>query len=146
MKVYCLRHFKNEYEKLKRRSSYRVITNLITDYFFDEEAEPSKYLGGRRLNGHSQNPYIKQRIGGAGGFRVYYYFFREGDNIYLMYLHPKSGSRGASNVTTETQAMLYKTVLEAINGKDELFIVEWSGQKSDDITFTLVSDLLQKKA
>ena len=36
------------------------------------------------------------------------------ENIYLMFLHPKTGSLGYENITDDSKALLYKKVLECI--------------------------------
>lgn len=35
-----------------------------------------------------------------------------------MYVHPKTGSKGSSNITDESKAYLYKKVLECIQTND----------------------------
>ena len=40
-----------------------------------------------------------------------------------MFIHPKTGDLGGSNITNESKAYLYKKVIECIENKD-LFLLE----------------------
>lgn len=40
------------------------------------------------------------------------------ENLYLMFVHPKTGSHGFDNITDESKTYLYKTVLASIKSKD----------------------------
>jgi len=40
------------------------------------------------------------------------------EKIYLMFLHPKTGSLGYENITDDSKALLYKKVLESIKRKN----------------------------
>ena len=130
MDIYCLEEFKSEFDKLNSRKSYRDLQFEIIDYFFDKT--PADVRSGRYLNQGSEIPYIKKRLKGAGGYRVYYLLVDANNNVYLMFVHAKTGSMGASNVTDATKALLYKKVLTAIKNND-LYKLEVDKKK---ITFT----------
>jgi hypothetical protein len=104
--------FKTEFDKLKRKNSYSGIEKDIIDYFFHKTA--IELASGTRLNGHSEIPYIKKRLEGKGGFRIYFLLIIKNGCLYLMYIHPKTGTLGRENISREEKAALYKDVLEAI--------------------------------
>ncbi len=126
MKIYCLQEFKNQYEKLVRKNSYASVETDIIEYFFNNSIE--QLASGTRLNNSNDTPYIKKRLKGSGGYRIYYLLIIKDDNVYLMFLHPKTGSMGYDNINDETKAFLYKKVLESIRTK-HLFEVFVTNQK-----------------
>lgn len=122
MKIYCIEDFKKEYEKLKKKKSYNAIEKDIIDYFFGKST--SELCSGTRLNNSVSEPYIKTRIKGSGGFRVYFLLLIKKGKLYLMFIHPKTGSMGADNITDDSKAKLYKQVLEGIKDKNLYSIFE----------------------
>ena len=69
MTILCLEGFKAAYEKLMSKKSYRSLEKEIIDYFFNTDID---LTAGTRLNGSSENPFIKKRLGGSGKFRIYF--------------------------------------------------------------------------
>jgi len=112
MTIFCLEDFKVQFEKLKKKNSYSSIEGDIIEYFFDKEIQ--QISSGTRLNNSDDTPYIKKRLNGSGGFRIYFLLLMKDENIYLMFLHPKTGSLGYENITDDSKALLYKKVLECI--------------------------------
>ena len=88
----------------------------IIDYFFNKSSEELK--SGTCLNQSHTTPYIKKRLGGSGGFRMYYLLIIKDEKLYLMFVHPKTGPEGAENIKDESKAFLYKKVLESIENND----------------------------
>lgn len=116
MELFCLEDFKVEFEKLKSRNSYKTIEQEIISYFFDKTLD--QLHSGTRLNHSKDAPYIKKRLGGRGGFRIYFLLVIKNESLYLMFVHPKTGSQRAENITDESKAYLYKKVLECIQSED----------------------------
>ena len=112
MTIFCPEDFKVQFEKLKKKNSYSSIEGDIIEYFFDKEIQ--QISSGTRLNNSDDTPYIKKRLNGSGGFRIYFLLLMKDENIYLMFLHPKTGSLGYENITDDSKALLYKKVLECI--------------------------------
>lgn len=112
MEIFCLDDFKVEFDKLKKKNSYSTIEGDIIEYFFKKEI--TQLMSGARLNNSDDTPYIKKRLNGSGGFRVYFLLIIKDEKIYLMFVHPKTGSLGYENITDESKALLYKRVLESI--------------------------------
>lgn len=116
MDIFCLEDFKVEFEKLKGKKSYSSIEDDIIKYFFGKNAQ--ELSSGVRLNNSSETPYIKKRINGSGGFRFYYLLIIKDEKLYLMFVHPKTGTLGSENITDESKAYLYKKVLDSIKSND----------------------------
>lgn len=112
MQVYCIEDFKKEFDKLISKKSYKNLESEIIKYFFNKPIE--KLLTGVRLNNSDETPYIKKRLGGRGGFRFYFLVLIKQDSLYLMFVHPKTGSNAASNVKDDSKALLYKKILSCI--------------------------------
>lgn len=116
MVLYCLEDFKVEFEKLKSKNSYKTIEQEVINYFFGKTSQ--ELCTGVRLNNSIDSPYIKKRLGGRGGFRIYFLLILKNDSLYLMFVHPKTGSQGSGNITDESKAYLYKKVLKCIKSED----------------------------
>src|ERR1700685_1311951 len=109
MTIFCLDDFKTEVERLKRKNSYRDIEPDLIKYFFNTSID--KLKSGTRLNNSEITPYIKKRINGSGGYRIYYLLIIKEEKVYLIYVHPKTGPFGSPNITEEAKAELYKDAL-----------------------------------
>lgn len=116
MKIYCLEDFKVEFEKLISKKQYNSLQQEIINYFFNKSVE--ELSSGTRLNNSSDSPYIKKRLQGSGGFRCYFLLILKNKNLYLMFVHPKTGALGASNINNESKSYLYKKILECIKSDD----------------------------
>jgi len=116
MNLYCLEDFKVEFEKVKSKKSYKTIEQEIINYFFDKKSQ--ELCSGVRLNHSIDAPYIKKRLGGRGGFRIYFLLIIKKNSLYLMFVHPKTGSQGSDNITDESKAYLYKKILDCIKSED----------------------------
>lgn len=112
MKIYCLEDFKKEFDKLVKKKPYRDLEENIIGYFFEKSV--SDLLSGTRLNNSSENPYIKKRLEGKGGYRFYFLVIIKNDALYLMFVHPKTGPDGAENINDQSKSLLYKNILAAI--------------------------------
>ncbi len=130
MKIFCIAEFKVEFEKLKDKKSYNSIESDIIDYFFDKSIQ--ELSSGTRLNNSSETPYIKKRINGKGGFRFYYLLIIKNESLYLMFVHPKTGSLGADNIRDDSKAYLYKKVLQCINTND-LYVLKLNVERKNII-------------
>lgn len=75
-------------------------------------------MSGTRLNLSSEVPYIKKRISGSGGYRAYFLVLIKNDRLILMFVHPKKGPYGASNIDDDYKAFLYKEVLNAVESNE----------------------------
>ena len=102
------------------KKSYKDLEQDIIDFFLDKTI--ADVCSGTRLNASNETPYIKKRLNGSGGFRLYYYILIKNDCLYLMFVHPKKGVYGSPNITDESKSYLYKQVLHCIK-ENEVFEV-----------------------
>jgi len=127
MSIYCIQDFKTEFDKLMSKNSYKSLEFKLINYFFDKPI--SELISGKRLNNSDVTPYIKKRIGGSGGFRGYFLLLIKEESLYLMFVHPKVGARGSSNIDDESKALLYKKVLSCIKDK-QLYELTLNNEKN----------------
>ena len=118
MKILCLEDFKVQFEKLKKNKSYSSIEQDTIDYFFEKEIH--QLTSGIRLNNSDVAPYIKKRLNGSGGFRIYFLIVLKDEILYLMFLHPKTGSLGYDNITNESKSLLYKKCTRKYHYKESI--------------------------
>jgi hypothetical protein len=132
MQIFCTQEFKVEFEKLISRKQYSTLQEDIINYFFDKKI--SQLLSGANLNNSTDTPYLKKRLRGSGGYRIYFLILIKDENAYLMFVHPKTGPYGADNINDKSKAYLYKNTLEAIK-TNQLFKLEVSKSKGNIILF-----------
>ena len=116
MRIFCIQEFKDEFEKLKSKKAYQTLEKDLISYFFDKSV--SELSSGIRLNNSAETPFIKKRLLGSGGYRFYYLLIIRNDDLYLMFVHPKTGPFGSENITDQSKAFLYKRVLFSIKNND----------------------------
>jgi hypothetical protein len=112
MRIFCIEDFKKEFKKLSSKKSYQSLEKDIINYFFDKNAD--QLSSGTRLNNSDLTPYIKKRIKGAGGFRFYFLLIYKSSCLYLLFVHPKTGTYGVDNISNDSISYLYKEVLKCI--------------------------------
>lgn len=126
MHVYCTERFKVEFFKLLAKKQYAALEQDLIDYFFFKKIE--ELISGTNLNNSLKTPYLKKRINGSGGYRVYFLVLIKEENIYLIFVHPKTGPYGASNIKDSSKTMLYKEILEKIKTND-LYVMHVENNK-----------------
>ncbi len=112
MDIYCLSAFQEQYQNLSGKKHYHDLGRVIFDYFYGKATQD--LISGTRLNNSDDFPYIKKRLKGRGGYRLYFLMLVKNDKAYLMFVHPKTGPDGADNITKESKARLYKKALAEI--------------------------------
>lgn len=136
MNVYVSKEFKKRFLKLKKKPSYKDIGSLISQLFFDKNF--SDLLSGARIHSIPGKSFIKKRLGGRGGFRIYYIAEETTENIFLLFIHPKYGPFAQSNIQSEEKVSCLRELKEGKRNKTLLLCEKVSG--SGEISF---SDLKQ---
>ncbi|MBA4303664.1 MAG: hypothetical protein C0424_05510 [Sphingobacteriaceae bacterium] len=126
MAIYCTETFRAQFAKLIKKTSYADLEEELINHFFNKDI--AQLSTGTRLNNSDTTPYIKKRLAGSGGYRMYYLLLIKDGNVYLMFVHPKSGSMGYDNITDASKAALYKEVLKCIQ-HNELYFLRVVGDK-----------------
>lgn len=116
MDILCSPDFYTEYNRLIKHKQYQDLPSIVGDYFFDKTIDQLK--SGTRLNGSSPVPFIKKRLEGRGGYRVYYYLILKDDYAFLSFIHPKTGPAGSENITPETQKKLSNDIVTYLSNQD----------------------------
>ncbi len=112
MDVFCISEFKDQFDQLIKKKNYRTIEQEIIDYVFDKQVNDLRT--GTNLNQSSTAPFIKKRIAGRGGYRLYYLLVIRKNSVHLAYVHPKTGSLAENNISVNRIKHLQKRVLESI--------------------------------
>jgi hypothetical protein len=76
------------------------------------------------INNNQNCPFIKKRIEGSSGFRLYYLLIIVKENLYLAYLYPKTGSLGIENINADKRNEILKNTYIAIE-KRSLFKIDF---------------------
>ncbi len=142
MNVYCIEEFINEFNAIRSKRNYSDLENEIISYFIGKSINDVK--SGTRLNNSDTSPYIKKRLGGSGGYRVYYLLIIKDDNLYLMFVHPKTGPKGSPNISDDYKPIIYKNTLAAIKS-NSLYSVTCNVENTK-LIFTKTPIILVKKA
>ncbi len=132
MKIFCTAEFEKIFKRLSKKNAYRDLEKEIVEYFFAENID---FSGGRRLGGHAENPYIKKRLGGSGGYRTYFYIIVKDNSLYLMFLHPKTGPDGSTNITDEAKTQLLRDLISDIKSKRLLCLTKH--ESKEQLVFTV---------
>ncbi len=134
MDIDCTPEFKQEFEKLKKNKSYHSLVSTLVDFLSNND---HNFATGSNLNHNDKTPYIKKRINGAGGYRLYYYYIIVNQRITLMFIHPKTGSSGFESVSVTKRNQLLEDREKCILDKDLYKIVI----KNEEIVFTHFKEL-----
>lgn len=140
MTIFCLEDFKVEFEKLKSKKNYNSLGTDIIGYFFGKTVQ--ELCSGTRLNNSDKTPYLKKRLKGSGGFRLYFLIIIKDEKLFLMFVHPKTGPNASENITDDSKAYLYKKILNCIKIND-LYRVELSESKTE-LIFTKLKSTSKK--
>lgn len=130
MTVYCIEQFKLQFHKLSSHKKYPDFVENFSEAIFDQTFDQASH--GRNLNSRGVVPYIKKRIKGRGGYRSHLLSMVKDQAIYLLYVYPKRGPLGSSNMDSKVQGELFKVAAKAIEN-DDLYIVKKEGE---NLTFT----------
>jgi|GEM_PF-486173 len=125
--LYCLDDFKVEIEKLSKYKSYASLEAEVLKHFHGKTIAEAR--NGTLLNASETMPYVKKRIKGSGGYRVYFLAIIKENCLYLMYVHPKTGPEGSENITREARTEFLNKVIDAITMDEGLYKVAPDAKK-----------------
>jgi hypothetical protein len=115
MGIYCTEEFKAEVEKLGKKGSYESLEQLLVENYCDVSFDEA--ANGRVLSAlPTGNPtlfYLKKTLDGSGGYRAYVLAFVKEKDIYLGFIHPKTGVYGIPNISTDKRKEILKEVILA---------------------------------
>ena len=125
MGLYCTGEFRDEVEKLRKTGSHAGIeADIIEAYCNTTFAE---WRTGDLLfavpTGAPDALFLKRRLDGRGGFRVYGIAKVRAQSFYLGFIHPKTGRFGGENLTDEKRKWVPKHILSCIKSGELLELV-----------------------
>lgn len=126
MVIYCTARFKFEYLKLIKLNAYRHLEEEFIETFFNRTDD--FVFHGVTIVGNKSRRVIKKRIGGRGGFRVYFYAYISDSKLYLSYIYPKAGPQGKVSLNKQFETLIISETADAILG-DRLFVLTVSEEK-----------------
>ncbi len=129
MRIYCTAEFRAEYIRLIGKNQYKDIEAVIKDYFIGKELQ--EVLSGTRLNNSDTVPFIKKRLEGKGGYRIYFLIIIKDENVYLAHIHPKTGPYGKSNIDKTYQHAILNILKNKIVNNDLFELV----YNNDNLSF-----------
>lgn len=115
MNLYSTNEAVNTILKLEKKPSHKSIRKLLFDYF-DKEIKNSGAFSGKRLNPPSSPyPFVKKRVEGSGGYRIYFYLFIKDSQFVLSAIHPKTSAYSKSTLTVKEIHEAQKSCIKAKN-------------------------------
>ena len=118
MQIFFTQEFIDEVTLISKANSHSDCELSLIHSVFNKNIDEIKNTGTKRLGGDpNKNPFLRKRIvtsnsGKSSGYRLYLWIFYFENNIYLLYIHPKTGRRSGTNLTPEKQKELVKTFKE----------------------------------
>lgn len=118
MPIFFTQEFIDEVTLISKANSHSDCELSLIQSIFKKNIDEIKNTGTKRLGGDpNKNPFLRKRIetsnsGKSSGYRLYLWVFYFENNVYLLYIHPKTGRRSGTNLTPEKQKELVKTFKE----------------------------------
>ena len=129
MQIFLTEEFILEVKKLQKNKSHGDCEEILIESIFTKDISEVKETGTKRLGGDPvKSPFLRKRVqskgsGKSSGYRLYFWLLIEEENVYLLFIHPKTGRRSGTNLTTAKQKELVKTFRE-LRQKEEFIQVE----------------------
>lgn len=138
MGVYCTKQFKSEVERLLKKNSYQSLQELLINNYCDvsfDEAATGRVLSALPT-GNPTLFYLKKTLDGSGGYRAYVLAFIKEQDIYLGFIHPKTGVYGMANTSDGKRKEIMREVIKA-SKSGEVYIMSKDPKNNTRILFVL---------
>lgn len=122
MDLYCTDEFKATFDKLSKEKAYATLEAELISQYCNTTYDAA--CTGDPLSVFPNASYLKKRLEGKGGYRVYVLGVVKKDAIYLTYVHPKTGPYKLASIDMAKKKQLLKDVLAAIKGGKLLKVSE----------------------
>jgi hypothetical protein len=109
MRVFMSPTFIEEVRKLHKSNDHGDCERVLIDSIYTGTIDQVIQGGNsKKLGGSPNTPFIRRRMesqgqGKSSGYRLYLWAFRIEEDVYLLYIHPKTGRRSATNISAEYQ-------------------------------------------
>lgn len=137
MDIYMNDEFISVVKSLIKSKDHSDCENVLINSVYSADINQIK-SGALKLGGSNDTPFLRKRIktankGASSGYRLYFWLFIKDDDIYLLYIHPKTGKNQQSNISTDKRKELVKTFKNCRD--NELFIQTELSKKKDKIVY-----------
>jgi len=139
MKLYCTPEFLVEYNHLVKSNSYAFLESELIK-LCNSTVQQVASLGTTVLAPLGNLLFIKKRLGGSGGFRCYLLTIVVNDEVFLGFVHPKTGSMGGENITDAKKEETLAELLAARNSLG-LYLLKPDTVKPKKLTFIHYSQI-----
>lgn len=118
MRVFVTEEFLSEVKSISKNNDHSECETDLINSIFKQKIDEIKNIGTKRLGGHpDKSPFLRKRVesessGKSSGYRLYFWLFIQDQDVFLLFIHPKTGRRSATNITTNKQKELVKTFKE----------------------------------
>lgn len=135
MNVFITEEFLSEVKSISKDKSHSNCEAALIDSIFNKSIDEIKNIGTKRLGGQAdKNPFLRKRIsseysGKSSGYRLYFWLFIQEKNVYLLFIHPKTGRRSVTNISNEKQKELVKT-FKKYRDNEQFLEIELNKQKT----------------
>lgn len=112
MRVFMSPTFIEEVRKLTGSNDHSDLERVLIESVYTGSIDHVIQGGNaKKLGGSPNTPFIRRRMesqghGKSSGYRLYLWAFRIEQDIYLLYIHPKTGRSSAANISAEYQKQL----------------------------------------
>jgi len=106
--------FITEVRKILKSKAHADCENALIESIYKKTMDEIVQVGStKKIGGTNETPFVRKRLEGAGtgksgGYRLYFWAFKVDDEIHLLFIHPKTGRRSSTNITSEYQKQLAK--------------------------------------
>ncbi|MES2826681.1 MAG: hypothetical protein V4687_00935 [Bacteroidota bacterium] len=111
-----------------KNNSYKDLKQLLIDEVLEESA-PRKHCA--KISGTPQIPYLKKRLGGRSGYRLYCLLVEFDGKLFLAEIYPKTGSKGIATIDAKEEKRLFELLKTSIVSGDTMQVK----LKNDEIVF-----------
>lgn len=126
MQILCTSEFRQMYERMLKNNSYRSLETDLYQYL--STTDPPSIYSGTNLNQSADTPYIKKRLNGRGGFRIYFFAIIRDNMMILVFVHPKTGALGIENISDADKKASLRQGIEAIE-QQKYYLLSFVGSK-----------------
>ena len=135
MRIFMSPTFIEEVRKLSKSKDHADCEKTLIESVYTKTLDEIIQGGAaKKLGGTPDTPFIRRRLQGQGtgksaGYRLYLWAFRIENDIYLIYMHPKTGRRSAANISSDYQKELVRE-FKKFRASDKMVLTKLSKDSS----------------
>lgn len=122
MRVYVTHTVADAIVKMEKKPSYSNLRLLFYGFIKSHETAESWKVGSL-LNRGAEWPFVKGRIAGRSGYRIYYLILIKQDEVIISAIYPKFGSLGINTLGHEARNAAYSDSILAYKSRDMRLVI-----------------------